>query len=197
MTIVESSLHHLDIVLCNGRFLGELLAEEVVNQCDVTVEQPAHQSQCEHVTTLQHGLVVHTRVSQTVLHHLCQRALDDAVGVDAHLAQIILCLKLCLLQVLRPKRVGVNDDCSLRLGKLVLRLQRSCIHGDEHVALVSRRIDLAGTNVYLKTTDTCQRTLRGTDVGRIVGECRNAIAHGSRNRRENVSGQLHTIAGIS
>jgi hypothetical protein len=51
--------------------------------------------------------------------------------------------------------------------------------------------------MYLETRHTRQRTLRGADVRWIVRECTNAIAYGSRNRREDVSSQLHTIAGVT
>ena len=156
VTIVIACLHHLDIVLCNLRFLGKLLAKEIIDKVQVTVEEPANQSQCKHVTRLQDGLVVHSRVCQTVLHHLCQRTLDDAVGIDAHLAEVVLGLELCFLQVLRTEGVGVNDDGGLGLGVLQLCLQRGSVHSYQHVAQVAWGIDLACANVYLKTRNTRQ-----------------------------------------
>ena len=86
VTVVVASLHHLDIVLCNGRFLGKLLAQVVCYQVQVAVEEPAYQSQRKHIATLENSLVVHTRVSETVFYHLCQGALDDAVGIDVQLS---------------------------------------------------------------------------------------------------------------
>ena len=171
VTIVIASLHHLDVVLGNLGLLGKLLLQVVGHQRQVAVEEPAHQTQRKHIAALQHRLVVHARVGQRVLHHLRQRALDDAVGVDAHLAQIVGSLELSLLQILRSERVGVDDDRSIRLGIAILRLQRSSIHSHQHVALVARRVHLPGTDVHLETAHTRQRALRGADVGRIVGEC--------------------------
>ena len=194
VAIVISCLHHLDVVLCDGRLFGKLLAKEVCNETEVAVEEPAHQAQREHVAALQYSLVVHTRVFQAVLHHLCQRALDDAVGVDAHFAQIVFCLEGSLLQVVRTEGVGVDDDCSLWLGIFVLSFQRCGVHCHEHVALVARRIYLAFADVHLESRHTGQRALRGADVCWIVGERADAVAHCSRNRRENVSGELHSVA---
>ena len=41
---------------------------------------------------------------------------------------------------------------------------------------------------------TGQRTLRGTYIRRVIGECTDIISHCSRNIRKDISGQLHTIA---
>ena len=171
MSIVPTSLDDLDVGLGNGGLLGKFLAQEVGNEVQVAVEEPADQTQGKHVTAFHHRLVVHARVCQTVLDHRGQRALDDTVWVDAHLAQIVLRLELCLLQVLRTERVSIDDDGCARLGIAILRLQGSSVHRYQHIALVARGVHLASTNVYLETRYTRQRTLRGADVGRVVGEC--------------------------
>ena len=177
VSIVESCLHHLDVVLCNLRFLGEFLAQEVGDKVEVAVEEPANDTECKHVAALQHRLVVHSAVSQAVLHHRSQRALHHAVRVDAHLAEIVGSLELSLLQVLRTETVCVDDDCSLWLGILVLSLEGGGVHSHQHVALVTRREHTSGTDVHLESRHTCERALRGADICRIVGERRNAITH--------------------
>ena len=115
MSIVITCLHHLDVILCDSRFLGEFLFQEVGDQGEVTVEEPADQSEGEHITAFQDRLVVHACVSQTILDHRRQRALDDTVGVDTHLAQVILTLKLCFLQVFGTEGVCVDDNRCLWL----------------------------------------------------------------------------------
>ena len=151
VAVVIAGLHHLDVILCNGRLLGKLLLQEISHQRQVAVEKPADESEGKHVAALQNGLVVHAGVGQTLLDHRCQRTLDDVVGVDAHLAQIVLTLELCLLQVFRPERVGVDDNRSTGLGIAVLRLQCCGVHGHQHVALVARGVNLACPDVNLKT----------------------------------------------
>ena len=88
---------------------------------------------------------------QCILHHRRNRAGNHAVGIDAHFSDVIRCLELRLLQILRTEGVGVDDDSGVGLGVAQLRLEGSGVHGHEHVALVTRRIDLAGTDVHLET----------------------------------------------
>ena len=156
MTIVETSLHHLDVVLGNSRLLGELLTKEISHQVQVAVEQPADQSEGEHITALEHGLVIHTGVGQAFLHHGCQRTLDHSVGINTHLSQIILCLESGLLQIVRTKRVCIYDNGSLRLGVTILSLQCGGIHRNENIAQITRGIDFTCTDMYLESAHTCQ-----------------------------------------
>ena len=100
VTVVVTSLHHLDIVLGNGRFLGEFLTQEIGNEVQVAVEEPANQTQRKHVATLQNGFVVHATFCQTRFHHSGERALDDTIGIYMEFAEIVGSGKLCFLQVL-------------------------------------------------------------------------------------------------
>ena len=177
MTVVEASLHHLDVVLGYCGFLGELLAQEIIDQVEVTVEQPAHQSEGEHVAAFQHRLVVHAAVGQTVFHHLRDGTSHHTVGVDAHLAQVVIGLESRLLQVVRTETVGINDDGGLGLGIAVLCLERRGVHRHEHVAQVTRGIDLTLTNMHLKSRHTGERPLRGADVCRIIRKCGDAVTY--------------------
>ena len=171
VTVVVASLNHLDVSLSDGGLLGKFILEEVEHQVQVAVEEPAYQSQCKHIAAFQDGLVIHSRVCQGVFHHLCDGALDNAVGIYAHLTEIVFRLEGSLLQVVGTERIGIDDDGGLWLGILQLRLQRSSVHGHQDVGLVARRVNLSGTDVHLETGDTRQRTLRGADVSGIVWEC--------------------------
>ena len=197
VSVVVTSLDHLDVCLSDGRLLGELLAQEVGYEVQVAIEEPADETQGEHVTALHHGLHVHTRVSETVLHHRGEWALDHAIWVDIHLTEIVFSLELSLLQVLGTEGVGIDDDGGTRLSITVLRLQRSSVHGYQHVAFVARRIDLTSADVNLETRHTGERTLRGADVSGIVGKCRDAVTNGGTDRREDVSSELHTVARVT
>ena len=97
VAIIKSGFHHLDVVLGNLRFLGKLLSEEVGHEFQVAVEEPADESQCKHVSALEHRLVVHAAVGQAVFHHLGDGASHYAVGVYAQFAEIVFGLELCLL----------------------------------------------------------------------------------------------------
>ena len=85
VTVVPTGLNDLNVCLCNSGLLGKLLAQEVCYKVQIAIEQPAYESESEHVTALQHSFVVHAAVGQTILNHGSQWALDNTVGVDTHL----------------------------------------------------------------------------------------------------------------
>ena len=178
--VVVSGLHHPHVALGQSRLLAELGLQKVVHQPQVAVEEPAHQPQGEHVAALQDGLVVHSTVGQTLAHHRRDGAGDEAIGVESHLLEVVFAVDFGLFQVGLPEAIGVDDDAGLRLGILVLSLQRGGIHGHQHVALVARSIDTALADVYLVARYARERTLRSPDVGRVVGERGDAVAHDSR-----------------
>ena len=197
VAVVISGMHHLDVALCNSRLLGKLLAQERCNEVEIAVKQPAYDAESKHIAALQHGLVVESAVCQAVFHHLSYRTSHHAVGVDAHLAQVVVSFKLGLLQVGRTEAVGVDDYRSLWLGKLVLSLQCSSVHGHQHVTLVAGSVSTSTGDVNLKARNTRKRSLRGADVCRIIRKRRDSITYRSRNCREDVSRQLHAVAGVT
>ena len=197
MAVVVARLYHLDVSFSNLRLLGKLLFQIVESDVQVAVKEPAHQSQGKHIAALHHSLVVHAAVSQRVLHHLCQPAGNHPVGVDAHFVEVVVSLEVSLLEVGSLEGVSVNYNSGIRLGVRVVHLQRSRVHSHQHVTLVARRIDLLGTYVHLKTAHACKAALRGADIGGIVGEGADAVAGRGGHSRENVAGQLHTVAGVT
>ena len=52
VAIVIASLNDTDVGLGDGRLPGELLAQEVVGHIEVAAEEPAHQSESEHIAAL-------------------------------------------------------------------------------------------------------------------------------------------------
>ena len=156
MSIIVTCLHHLNVILCNLRLLGKFLLEEVAHQTEVSVEKPAHQSEGKHIPTLQYRLVVHPTVTETVFHHLGDGTRHHTIFVDAHLCEIVLRGKLCLLQVFRTEAVGINNNGCLGFSILILRLERSSIHSNQHITTVARGIYLTGTDMHLKSRNTCE-----------------------------------------
>ena len=180
MSVVVACVHNLDVQLGHLRLACEFLTQEVLDKRYLAVEEPAYQSKRKHVAAFKCCLAV-CAVSGNGLHHLCDGACHNPVWVYAKLGKIVVGLEIGLLQVHGSEAVSVDDDGGLGLGVLVLRLQCGGVHCHKYVTLVARSIDGTTTYVYLETAHTSKRTLRGTDVSRIVGECRNAIAHGCRN----------------
>ena len=154
--VIVPGLNHLDVSLGHSRLLGELLTQEVVDQFEVAVEEPAHEAQGEHVAAFQHALVVHVLVLETRLDHLSDWACHHAVVVYAHLLKVVIGLELRLVKVVGSERVGVYYDSGRWLGIFVLSLQRRGVHGHEHVALVARGENLSLANVHLEAAHACQ-----------------------------------------
>ena len=197
VSVIVACLNDFDVRLGHFGLLGELLTQEAEGNVEVSVEQPAHQSERKHIATFAHALGVHPAVGEAILHHRREWAGDYSVRVDAHLAEIIGGLELCLLQVFRSEAVGIDDDSGIGLSVAILRLECCGIHCHEDIAEVARRIDLSGTDVDLETADTRERTLRSADVGRVVRERTDTVAHGGGHSRKNISGELHAVAGIT
>ena len=156
MTIIIACLNHFDVGLGDGGLLGELFLQEVGHEVEVAVEEPAHKTQGEHIAALQHSLVVHAGVFQCSLHHLCHGTGNDAISINVHLTEIVFCLKLCLLQILRAETVGIDNNGCPRLSIAILSLQGGSIHSYQYVAQVTRRVDLACADVHLKAADASQ-----------------------------------------
>ena len=60
MSVVETCLYNLYIVLSDGWFLGELVAKEIGNEVKVAVKEPSKMPQRYHVAALQNSFVVHS-----------------------------------------------------------------------------------------------------------------------------------------
>ena len=171
VTIVVTRLDDLDIGFGYGRLLGELLAQEVEGHVEVAAEEPAHESQGEHIAALEDALGVHSRVGKCILHHRGEGAGDDTIRIYAHLGDVVGSFELSLLQILGAEGVGVDDDCCVGLGIAQLCLECCSVHCHQHIAQVARSIDLGSPNMHLESAHTRQRALRGTNVCGIVGEC--------------------------
>ena len=173
---VISCMKHLDVCLGNLGFLRELRAQHVLGECQVAVVYPAYQSQCKHVLATQYALVVHAAVGKCSLTKRCYGAWYH-FACDSQLGNGVIGLELCLLQVLLGERVAVDDDSACRPAILVLCLQGCGVHRNQDVALVARGKNLVGAYMYLESRNACQHSLRGADVGGVVGEGTDVISH--------------------
>ena len=59
VSVIVARLDHLDVRLSHTWFLSELLLQHVSGDVGVAVEQPADQTEGEHVTALQDSLRIH------------------------------------------------------------------------------------------------------------------------------------------
>ena len=49
VTVVVTRLNHFDVSLCDGRLLGEFLAQEIEGHVQVAAEEPADEAQRKHI----------------------------------------------------------------------------------------------------------------------------------------------------
>ena len=90
----------------------------------------------------------------------------------------------------------INDDYPA-LGKVTeVGLQRSRVHGYQHVGPVAGGDDVVVGEVHLKGGDSGKGALRGADLRWIVGQGGDVVAERSRFGSETIPRQLHSIAGI-
>ena len=195
--IVVSGLNDALVGVGDGRFAGEFFGQEGKCHGDVAIVEPADESECKHVAAFENRFIVHAAVDQAVLHHAGHGTCADAVGVDPHFSPVVGRFEFSLCKVLFTEGVGVDDDGSTGFCKSVLCLQCGSVHGHQHIAEVAGCENLFGTDVHLESAHAGQRALRGTDVSGIVGEGADAVTDGGRDRGENVSGKLHSVAGIT
>ena len=75
-------------------------------------------------------------------------------------------------------------------------LEGGGIHGHEHVAGVAGGVYVFA-DAHLEAADAAERALRSTDFGGIVRECGHAAAECRRHICEDITGQLHAVAGVA
>ncbi len=195
VSVIITGTEHLGIGLVNRRFFREFVLQHLAGTFFRAVEQPAEQPESEDVATLQNGLVIHTAVGQSSLGHGRYRHFHN-LGRDAKLLDWVVGGELGLFQAILLERVDVYDNHPARFQELVALLQCCGIHRHKHVALVARGVHTR-THAHLETAHAAERTLRGADFSRIVGERGNRVPKPRRNIGENVAGELHPVAGIA
>jgi hypothetical protein len=79
-------------------------------------------------------------------------------------------------QVALGELVGVRDDRRSARQVADVRLERGRVHRDQHVGRVARCHHVVVGEVQLEARDAGQRALRGTDLGREVGQGGQVVA---------------------
>ena len=146
---------------------------------DGAVEEPAHQTEGEHVLRADNGFHVEAGVFEALFgerrqrygHHLHRfRQVQLGEGVVGFVERF--------LQVFGGEGVGIADDYRVVVDVLHIHLQRSGIHSHKHIGLVAGRID-ALTQLHLETAHAAECSLRRTYLRREVRQCRNLVAQNS------------------
>ena len=175
-TIVEAIGDDLEVGLKDLRLLGELGGEELLGLLQRTVEEPEYKTECENITAASHRLGIHTCIGKTCLSGFGNGNAYQLVLVgNAHLSEWIERCKLGLGKFRLDESVLIINQYSTLLEELDILLQGSRIHGNEHVALVTRSINFL-SDMYLERRYATQRTARCTHFSRIIRESGNLIS---------------------
>ena len=168
LAVVVAVGQHFHVRRDQGGFLLELVLQEMDGVVNGAVEEPAHQTQREHVLRADDGFVVETRVFQALFRERRQRHGNDLHRLfQAQLHEGVVGLVEGFLQVLGREGVHVADNHGVVVDILHVHLQRRSVHRHQHVRFVTGRID-ALTQLHLKTAHTAQRALRRADLGREI-----------------------------
>ena len=68
VSVVITIGQRLDVRLSDNRLLGELVLQHVHCRVERTLEQPANQSEGEHVLATERGFVIETKLGQSLFH---------------------------------------------------------------------------------------------------------------------------------
>ena len=114
-----------------------------------------------------------------------QRSVLQRVGVVSRLLQFALL-----------ERVGVDDDDAVLRHAGQIGPQRRRVEGDEHIRLISGRVDILRGELDLEPRHAGKRARRRADLGGKIRERRKVVADDGARVRELSSGDLHAIAGV-
>ena len=176
MPIVVAVGQGFDVGLGDVGLLGKLGLEHRHGVVERTVEEPANESEGEHVLTPHSGLVVEAILGQSIAHHR-----RDGGGHELHLfreAKLfdrVVGLELSLLEVTLSEGVRVDDDDGALAQILDVDLERGGVHGHEHIGLVTGGVDLLCAQMDLKAGDAAECSLRRANFGRVVGKGGNVV----------------------
>ena len=155
VSVVVSCMNDFDVGFGHFGLFGEFLADEVLGNLQVAVEEPAYEAHGEHVAAFQYRLVVHAGVGQAVFYHLREGGGDDIL-LDAHFFDGVFGLEGSLFKIRLLESVGIDDNRTVGFDEFILCLQCGCVHGHQHVTLVAGCIYLLCADVNLEAGDTRQ-----------------------------------------
>ena len=175
---------------------AELGLQEAAGALQRPVVQPGQQPEREHVLRPLGVLATQPDLADRLDRQ--RRQLD---GVHLVVAQAAVLERADgvpdLGQVPLGELVGVDDDGAAARQVRQVGLERGRVHRDQHGRRVARGDDAVVGEVQLEGGDTGQGAGGGPDLGREVGQGRQAVAERRRLGGEPVAGQLHAVTGVA
>ncbi len=176
--------------------LGELLPQERLGALGRPVVHPAQQAQREHVLGALGVPAGQARVLQGLQRQRGQRHRVDAVRLQRAVLQGVGGVAHLGHRAL-GELVGVDDDLRAPRQVRQVRLQGGRVHRHQHVGGVTGGEDVVVREVKLERRDAGQGAGGRADLGREVGQRGEVVAERRRLGGEAVTGQLHTVTGVT
>lgn len=195
VAVVEAGLKDQSVGLVDCGLLGEFVLEVTEGRFERTVEEPADKAEGEDVAAFKHALVVQPCLGQSGAGHGGDGHFDD-LGLDAEFLEGLVGSEKSFPEVSFLEGVDVDDDYAAGLEEAEVLLEGRGIHGHEDVALVAGSVH-TGAYAHLKARYAAERALRGADFRGIVGKCGDEIAQPCGYVCEDVSCELHSVAGVT
>ena len=176
--------------------LAELLHQPLQHRLQRPVVEPEAQAQGEEVLAprgvlarklqVLHGLFVQPRHGHG----------NDAIGGKLAAGQRIGGIA-GLGQVGLVELIFVDDEDAAGLQLAEVDLQGRRVHGDQHVGRIAGRMDFVVGETELKAAHAAQRTGRGTDLRRVIGQRADGQPRHRGDVRELAADDLHAVARVA
>ena len=182
--------------LDDGVVASELLLDPAHGNVHGAVVQVVHRPEREEVLAAIDGLGRKPGLQKRPAREPRELDRNDAVAVERAVLERVLRI-IGLLEIDRTKRVGVDDQQTVRPQVPDVGLQRRGIHGHQDVGCVSGGEDVLGREVDLETRHSGEGSRRGPDLGREVRQGRQIVPDGCRRGGELRAGELHAVARVA
>ena len=170
--IVEAILQNLLVRFYQFRLLlSELLLKILEDILHRTIVYVASHTECEHILTLVHCLVVKSAVLETFMSKSGYRSDYYSSVFNMELGYRVIIVQSGPFQTILIECVRVYKDHGRPLEPLCVSLESCRIHCHKEVTVIARSSDVLAADVYLKTGNSGNRSVRSPDFCRIIRKC--------------------------
>ena len=195
LTISMTGIQRRNIGVGQNLILRKFGVQPIDDRLTVAVKHPKRQAKRPHILTAQRVFVAHAKRLDGF-----QRQRADVERQHLPFRKAAIFKRVAgifgLIQVTLVKLACVRDNQTAFAQRPDICFQRSGVHRDQHVRLITRGVDCRRTKVNLKRRNTEKRPDWRTDFGRKIRECRKVIARQCRRQRKLSPGQLHAVAAV-
>ena len=198
MGVVPARVQHSNVCLRNRRVaLAKLVANISNGVVEWFVVEEEANAERKHIFALNDCLIVKPRILQCLFCHRGNIGSEDIEILNAEFFEGVRCFEARPCNALVVERVAINDDGCILFEPHHIGFERSGIHRNQRIAIITGGEHTAAAEVNLKTGNTSDSALWRTDFGRVIGEGGDTVTKKSGGVREQSACELHTIARVA